>query len=368
MYQKHKNGEITAIQIFVLLINLIIGTGILGITRVVSEVSKQDAWISVLINGIFLSLMMVIIVYTISKFPSYNFLQYTSLLLSKPLGYIITLLFAIYGVVVTGIVIRFLSEMIYTWLLPETPIIVINFIIVITIMYMTRNGITTLARFNETISFLLIPFALLIFVGLPEADFINLRPIGGTGIVTILKGAMPSFFAFSGYESILVYYPYISDKKSPVMKYSVLAILIVTVFYTATVMSQIALYGSDEVAHVLYPSINYLTAVNFPLVERTEIFFTIFWIFTVLATIGIQYLAAGLLLQNIFKTKKINTFIYSLSPVIFIIPYLIPNTVSVTKFGDMVSRLNIFFGIFLPIILFVIYFVRRRAYNNEKSK
>lgn len=367
MYQKYRNGEISAIQSFVLITNIIIGTGVLGIARSVAEISQQDAWISVLINGIFISCVVAIIVFTVSKFPRYNFLQYTSYLLSKPIGYLITLCYAIYAILVTVIVIRYLSEMIYTWLLPNTPIYFIILIIVITIVYMTKNGVTTLARFNEVISFLLIPFALLVFVALPEASFVNLKPIGGSGLISIFKGVIPSFFAFAGYEALLVYYTFISNKQAPIMRYSITSIIIVTLFYMAIVMSQIALYGSDEILHVLYPSINYLTAVEFPLIERTELFFTIFWIFTVLATIGIQYLVSAILLQSIFKTKKTNVFVYTLSPIIFLLPLYIKNTAVLVDYGKKIGNLNIFFGVLLPLILFIMYLSKGKDNKYEKS-
>jgi len=213
MYQKYSDGEITAIQSFVILISIMIGTGVLTLARVVAEVSRQDAWISVILNGIFIAFMMMIIVYMISHFPKHNFVQYTSCLLGKPLAYIVAFSYVIYALLVTATVVRILSEMVITWLLTNTPLWIINLIIVITIVYMVKNGVTALARYNEVIIFMLIPFSLLVLVGLPEASIINLRPVGGTGISTIIKGAIPSFFSYAGYEVLLVYYPYISDKQ-----------------------------------------------------------------------------------------------------------------------------------------------------------
>lgn len=367
MYQKYKNGEISAIQSFIIILSVSIGAGILGLSRVVAEVAQQDAWISVLINGFFISCIMVMMVYTISKFPQYNFLQYTCYLLSTPLGYLVAISYSVYSTLVTAVVIRFLSEMVYTWLLPNTPLYIINFIIIATIVYMNKNGITALARFAETLAFLLIPFALLIFIGLPEASLINLRPIGGAGLRAIFKGILPSFFSFAGYEVLLIYYPYISDKQRPIMKYSVSALLMITVFYTAAVMSQIALYGPQEISQVLYPSINYLTAVDFPVIERTEIFFTIFWTFTVLVTIGIQYLAGCIVLQNIFSTRKTSFFVYLLSPVVYLLSLYPQNTAEVMEYGDKVGNLNIFFGLLLPLILLIMYLIKGRKDNYEEN-
>ncbi|SNT10119.1 spore germination protein (amino acid permease) [Anaerovirgula multivorans] len=367
MYQKYKNGEISAVQSFIIILSMSIGAGVLGLARVVSEVSQQDAWISVFINGLFISFIMIVIVYTISRFPQYNFLQYTSYLLSKPLGYLVSIAYSVYAVLVAAVVIRFLSEMVYTWLLPNTPIYIANFIIVITVVYMNKSGITALARFAEALAFLLVPFALLIFVGLPEASFINLRPIGGSGLVPILKGTIPSFFSFAGYEALLVYYPYVSDKQRPIMKYSVSALLMITIFYTAAVAAQIALYGPQEIQQVLYPSINYLTAVDFPIIERTEIFFTIFWTFTVLVTVGIQYMAGCIVLQNIFVTRKTSFFVYLLSPVVYLLSLYPQNTAEVVDYGDKVGKLNIFFGLLLPFILFIMYFIKGRKNHYEEN-
>ncbi|AOT71588.1 GerAB/ArcD/ProY family transporter [Geosporobacter ferrireducens] len=367
MYKRYKNGEITAIQSFIILISIMIGTGVLGLSKAVAEVSRQDAWISVLLNGIFIGFVMMIIIYTVSRFPKYNFFQYTSHLLGKLLGYLITFSFVIYAILVTATVIRFLSEMISTWLLQSSPLFVINLIIVATVVYMVKNGITVLARYNEVIIFMLIPFALLILVGLPEASFVNLRPVGGTGITTIIKGATPSFFSFAGYEVLLVYYPYISNKQQPIMRNSVVAVLFVTLFYTASVAAQIALYGPQEIKHVLYPSINYLTSVDFPVFERVEIFFTIFWVFTVLGTIGIQYLAGCILLQNVFSNKKTSFFAYILSPIVYVITLYPQSTRDVIDLGDTVGKANIFFGLIFPLIIFVLYFIRGRKPRYEKN-
>ncbi len=367
LYRKYNNGEISALQFFVFIINIIVGTGILNLSREVAEVSKQDAWISVLFSGIFISFIVIIIIFTVSKFPKHNFLKYTSYLLSKPLGYFITFSYIIYSVLFTGIVIAYICEMTATWLLNETPIYIIRLILVLTIVYMIRNGLTSLARFAQITIFFLIPFTLLIFVGLPEIHLINLRPIGGSGVVNIMKGVLPSFFTFAGYETLLVYYPYISDKQKPIMRNSVLAILVVTLIYTLTVMAEIALFGPEEILTVLYPSINYLTSVNTPIIERSEIFFTTFWIFTALTSAGIQYFTSSVLLQNIFNTKKTSVFTYALAPIVFFISISPRNTTVVAKLVGKIGNASIFFGFLLPIILFIMYLIKGKDKNNEKD-
>lgn len=360
LYGKYKDGEITPIQSYIILISIMIGTGILGLSRIVAAVSRQDAWISVLVNGIFISIIMAIMVFTISKFKELNFLEYVCHLLSKPVGYTITIGFIAYSILATGTIIRFVSEMIGTWFLPITPIYVISAITVITTIYMTRKGLTVLARFNEVIAFMLIPFALLVFVSYTELNFVYIKPIGGSGIKNIMAGVVPSFYAFGGYEIMMIVYPYISNKKKPILKYSVLSMLLVTLFYGGTVFFHIALFGPDEIQRVLFPAINYIGAVDFPLVERMEIFFTVFWSFTVLSTVALQYMTANILLQSVFKNDKTSLYAYILSPIVFAISLIPKNTVDVAEMGDQVGRLTIFFSMILPLLLFFTYLIRKR--------
>ncbi len=368
MYRKYVNGEITAMQSYIIVISIMIGTGILGLSRIVSQISRQDAWISVMINGIVISLVMACMIYTVRKYPKDNFLQFTSKILTRPIGYLLTIIYIAYAVIATGIIIRFLLEMVRTWLLHKTPMWVLSFLVVITIIYMVKNGLTVVARFNEVLFFTLFFFFLLILVAIPELELVNLQPVGGSGIVNILKGTLPSFYAFGGYEVILVYYTYISDKEKPILKYSVLSVLGVTAFYTITVIAQIALFGPDELERVLYPSMNYLRAVDFPVFERMELFFTVFWCFTVIGTVGLQFLAACILSKMLFKTKTTHVFTYIYAPLIFIISLYPKNTAHLVELSDYVSYLNILFGFVLPILLFVLTLIKGGNKSNAKNR
>lgn len=367
MIRKYGTGEISSGQCYIMLISMMVGTGILGLARSVAEVSKQDAWISVLLNGVGISFIVGLIVLIISKFPDDTFLQFTSTLLSKPIAFIIVFLYGIYATLTTSLIIRFLCEMVGTWFLPRTPSFVVSLIIVLTLIYITKDGLTLVGRFNEIVVFSIIPYILLIFPSLTEASLLNLRPVGGSGFVNIIKGITPSFYAFAGYEVILIIYPYVANKNKNNLKYSVLSIIFVTLLYTSIVASQISLFGYQEIAHILYSFINYLDVLDFPVIERIEIFFTFFWTFAVLGTITIQYTAGCIAFQSTLKTKKINAFVYLLAPIVFVLSLLPKNSVQVVSLSEMIGKANIGFGVILPILLFFMYLVKRKRVNNEKS-
>lgn len=367
MISKYKDGEISSGQSYVMIISVMVGTGVLGLARSVAEISNQDAWISVLINGIFIGIIVGITIFVISKFPEYNFLQYTSFLLTKPIAYVIVGLYAVYSTLTAALVIRFLCEMVGTWFLPRTPLYIISFIIVAALVYITKDGLTVVGRFNEIMVLSIIPIIFLIFPSLTEASLLNLQPVGGTGIIQIVKGIIPSFYAFGGYEVILIIFPYISNKNRNNLKYSVVSILFVVLLYTSLVASQLALFGYQEISGVLYSFINYLDVVDFPIIERIEIFFTFFWTFAVLGTLSIQYIVGCISLQMVFKTKKLNTFAYVLAPFVFLFSILPENSSIVVAYSDKVGKSNIGFGLILPLLLLIMYLIKGRKSKCDES-
>ncbi len=367
MINRYRDGEITSGQLYIMIVSIMIGTGVLGLSRAIAEFAQQDAWISVIINGIIISLTTAMAIYVAQKHPEMNFIQYTAKLLSKPIAYLILFTYSVYAVLSTGLIIRFLSDMVGTWFLPRTPTIIVTFIIIASTVYIVKDGLTLVGRFNEIIVLSILSFIILIFPSLSKASVLNLMPVGGSGVVNILKGVLPSYYSFAGFEIVLLFYPLVSNKNPKILKYSVFSILFVTLFYTITVASQIALFGYIEIKDILYVSINYLDVLDTPVIERIEIFFAIFWTFSVFGTISIQYIAASIGLQSIFNTKKTSFFTYLFAPLIFIIALLPRNTVEVAAYSDILGKITIFFGIIIPVLLYIMYHLRGGKMKNEKA-
>ena len=367
MIRKYGTGDISSGQCYIMLINIMVGTGILSLARSVALISKQDAWISVTLSGIGICCITGIIVLLSSKFPEHTFLEYASILLTKPIAYMIIFLYGVYAVLTTSLIIRIACDMINTWFLLRTPLFVVSFIIVSSIIYITKDGLTLVGRFNEIVILSIVPFILLIFPSLSKASILNLMPIGGSGFINIIKGTTPAFYAFGGYEVLFLIYPYISNKNKNNLRNSVLSVFFVTLLYVSIVASQVALFGYQEIADILYPSIDYLDVLDFPIIVRIEIFFTFFWIFTVLGTIAVQYIAGCIAFRSIFKTRKISNYVYILSPIVFALSLFPKNSLEVQSFAKVMGKANIGFGIMLPFLLLLIYIAKRKKVHYEKD-
>ncbi|QNO15993.1 endospore germination permease [Alkalicella caledoniensis] len=368
MFNKYTKGQITAIQFYIVIISIMIGTGILNLATQVTKISMQDAWISVLIAGILVCIFTYLSIFIASHFDEMTFFQYFSYLLSKPVTYVISILYFIYSLVVTSAVLRSLADMISTWFLPRTPLWVIILIAILTAVNLTKDGITIVARFSQILFYTLFPMLPLILVSINKLSLLNVMPVGGTGFATIAEGALPSVFTYAGYEIVLFIYPLIANKNKNIVKTSVLCVFMVTLIYTLTVFTQIALFGYQELQTILYPTINYLDVVDFLIIERIEVFFSIFWIYTVIATIIIQFFVGTYVLQKTFSTSSNGIFVYIFSPVVFFLSLYPKNAMMLGSIKEYIGYANLFFGIALPLILLLMFLVRGRKVKIDEKK
>ncbi|SES68079.1 GerAB/ArcD/ProY family transporter [Anaerobranca gottschalkii] len=368
MFNKYNEGEITSTQFYILIVSFIIGTGILTLATSVCQVAKQDGWISVLITGIFVSLFTYISIFVASRFKNLSFLQYSSYLLSKPIGFLISFSYFIYAILMSAALLRSLSEMVVTWFLPRTPIYITILITLITVVNIAKDGMTFVARFCQAIFLLIIPLVLLLFIPITEISFINIMPIGGAGISKILEGTIPSFFSYAGYEMTLFLYPFIANKNKNIAKTSSLCILSITLLYTFLIITQTALFGPEELQTLMYPTITYLDVKDVLIIERIEIVFSILWIFKVLTTIIIQFYLATLQLQALLNTKTNSIFAYILTPVVFILTLYPRNVMELNLFKEKLSYYNIFIGLVLPLVLLIMIYIKGEGINKNGKK
>ena len=358
MFNKFNKGKITTGQFYIILISIMIGTGILNLAREVSKISMQDGWISVIIAGIVVTASTYIALYVSSKFDDDSFLQCFFYLLSKPLAFIILLFYFLYSLAVSSAVLRSLADMIITWFLPRTPIWVILLLALVTVINVAKDGLPLIGRFCQIIFYTIIPISFLIIVPVYHISLLNVLPIGGSGISKIAEGIQLSIFTYAGYEVSLFLFPFIANKNKNIAKMGALTVFLVALIYTITVFSQIALFGYQELQTLMYPTINYLDVIDIPIIERIEIFFSIFWIFTVIVTVIVQYYVGSLILQSLFNTRNNSGFIYMFSPLVFFLSLYPRSSVQIGAYKEIIGYCNIFFGLALPVILLITFLLK----------
>ncbi len=227
--------------------------------------AKQDAWIVILL-GLLIGLGFVWIYTELqSAFPDKNYVEIILSVLGKKLGIPLILLSLLGCFWHCARNLREFGELIIITVLPETPLLVINFIFVLVAIYVLFNGVEVLARSSEIIMPIILLFMLSLYILVyisGDVDFRNLTPVLGKGIKPVLK-TLPSMvvFPFGEMFVFLMYWNYANEKKL-VRKTAMKAVFYSGIMLCTTVIMDITVLGARYVSIATVPLVETIRLIN----------------------------------------------------------------------------------------------------------
>lgn len=355
--------QITTSQAAVMIINYMLGAGILTLPRTTVEAAKTpDVWISILISGMIIMLAGFIVVTLCRRFQGKTYFQFVPEITGKWVAFLLSLLVIAYLITISAFEIRVMAEVTGLYLLEGTPV----WIIVMTFMwiglYLTTGGINCIARMYEIIlPITLLFFIIAILLSSNIFDVKNLRPVLGSGIMPVLKGIKPSLLSFTGYEIMFVAMAFMKSPKKGT-KAMLVGITVPMVIYLITVIMVIGGLSIHGVQKRTWPTLDLMRSFEMQglIFERFESLLLVIWIMQIFSTFTVAHYAASLGLSQLLK-KNIRPILFIMLPVIFLIA-MVPKDVSETfKLGDTVGYMSIYLFGGLPLILLLISKARKKG-------
>jgi spore germination protein len=356
------NNKISIRQLQILLILESFGVGIVILPRRVVEFADQDGWI-VIILATLLAMIYAFIITSVGKiFPQDSFKTYSSKILSKPIGTLLTIGFILKILLTTALELRFFGEILQQTILPKTPFSLVCFIMLCLCGFAASKGFETRARIGEILIFLIfIPLAIVFFIAIFDIDFTNIMPIMVTSPSSLLRGAVLTGLSFTGLEFCLLIYPYANNPKN-VRKGIVTATSLIGMFMLIITLITIAKFGPSDLKMQLWPVFEMMDLINLPgsFIERQGALIVSFWIISIFAIVNAGLFFSSLLLKDIAKVGKHSYYIIFCVIVVFFIALLPKNTNDILKLMDIVFiTFGVAYAFFIPLILLIVAKVRR---------
>lgn len=355
-------------QLFAILISGILGHGLVSFARTTVLVAAHDAWVSIILAGLVALLGVNVILFLMKNFSNQTFIEISEMVLGKYLGKIPGIMLFTYYIILASMSLRVMADLVSSWLLPETPIEIIMLSVLGILYYLTRNGIKVLGRFNEVILWILIPVIPLILVPFfQHSKMINVLPLMDGGLMRVLEAALPSMYAFLGFESLLILYPFVRKDAShmEVVKTVNFAVIIVILFKTFVVFSNIATFGAIEMEFLLYPMLEYFKLTVFPVIERVEFLLIFYWLFVFFGAIALNFSMTNLSIEQTLKIQGYkNTGLFLVIP-LYYLTRVPQNAAEVFSFISLLGTWGpvwIFASIFL---VFLVALICGRRKSNE---
>lgn len=315
----NKKACISPLQLFIIYINTAIGAGILTLPRSVAEIAKQDMWLSTISGGLLMFMALWTALRLSRFFPEHTSMEYHPLLLGSALGHVVNIVQICLLLGLASLAVRTFAFAINFFLFDVTPQPVFIASILLVAGYAAQYGYAPLLRMQQ-VSFLFsyAIFISLLLLGLLDINMEPFLPILSEGISPIVKGAVPSWFAYSGPELITgLLFPFLSIPLNAVSA-GAASIALITVIYLLTVIIVQGSLTAAGAAHVLFPTVIAFRNVEIPdtFIERLDGYLMIIWICIYFNSL------ANLLFFSAFATSRLFRLEYSRSLIVLLLPLL----------------------------------------------
>lgn len=183
-------GKISALQMEFIMVPTIIATGVITLSSIATKYAQHDMWMTPIVGSI-IGFITVYIAWKLHQlYPKLTPIQYSEKILGKVLGRMLSILFVLFYIHNTGLVIRQYSDFINFNVMSETPNIVLSVGIMFVSALAARGGIEVIARTAVICTTIFIATSLSLLLLIKDIDVTNMLPILENGILPVVKGGI----------------------------------------------------------------------------------------------------------------------------------------------------------------------------------
>ncbi|WP_221568982.1 GerAB/ArcD/ProY family transporter [Alkalihalobacillus sp. TS-13] len=351
---------ITKYQLMFMIIQTQIGVGVIGLPYAVHQKAGSDGWISVLIAGCVIQLLILCYWLLLRRYPGETIFTISERMLGKFAGILVGISYTVFGVLISTLVLVLYQDIISLWVLPSTPRWVIIMIMIGTCLYLAKENMKIIARFFMFVTALIPILIILVLVSFPHHTEIRyLFPIGHNGMNNIISGANSVIFSIIGIEMLFFLSMYTEGSYRDILKFSSLANLFTTIFYTFLVIACSIVFAPKEILIIPQPVLYMLKSISFKLVERIDLLFFSVWIVIVATSLISYLLLASKGSAHLFSIKQHKKPLYFIAFIVFVCA-LIPETqFDIMKLNSFIGDISYFFIVGLPLFLLIVSFFKK---------
>lgn len=360
MQRPYAFNEITNFQFIVLITGAQIGIGILTLPADVAAVANTSGWISVIIGWALSCLASIVIIKVMRYYPDSTIIDICPKLFGKYIGKLFIIIWLLYALFAAGLVIYTSVFLVQVWVLPQTPLIGLSILFSFPGYIVAKHGVRVLGRYAEVVFFLTLWMFAFSFFLFENTYFSYLLPVIKEGWMPILQGVQTVLLSFIGFEIAYMLYPYLQNKAFAV-KGVLIGNSLSLGLYLFILFFCFIFFSPYEITDYKWPTLNLLKVIELPFIERMEILFLSFYLFT-LSTTGIPYFyIASVSFAKLFGKQDHKHYALGLFIIMIIVAFFYSPT---EKQLDKLAELWGYFAlvivyIFPLLLLLVIYFIRK---------
>ncbi|WP_225445676.1 GerAB/ArcD/ProY family transporter [Paenibacillus arenosi] len=345
------NKMIQSFGLLFVICNVQIGIGVFGFQRYIAREAGHDAWIAVLLAGMFCHFSGWLIVSVLRRYESADLYGIHQDLFGRWVGGGLSILMMLYYVIVTVTILRTYIEAVQSWIFPEFPTWLLAFVLLFLSWYAGISGLRVIVGVCFIGFFVMFAFSTLYYNPIQFAQWNRLLPIGEATPYQLFNGAVAMGFTLSGFEIVSFLYPYLNDKDKS-QKYMQISLLLTNILYLFVILVTTIFFSQDQLLRTVWSSLNMLKIVKYPFLERIEVLAMGVWMFAVVPGIIILtwVISRGLRRLFNFPHKKV-LIVFSIF--IYVVTLVFHNREQIDMLNSLISKAALFISFVYPLFLYV---------------
>jgi spore germination protein (amino acid permease) len=298
-------------------------------------------------------------IYKILNYGKSDIISIQKKIFGKWLGGFLSLILVVYFLLFAIITLRVYIQVVNVWMFPRANIIIIAIIFAVLLYYVISGGFKVVA--GMCFLGVVIPMYLILTLLAPLefAHFSSLFPIMTHSIFNVLLSAKEAVLSFLGFETLLIYYPFIKKAETS-EKYAHFGVLFTVFIYLCVMIVSIVFYSEGQVKSYLWPTLEFWKIIRMPFVERFEFIGISSWALVILPNMSLFLWSSSRGIRSIFGFNQRKTLMGLLVILVFCMWFFHGHT-RVEQLTNYVANFGLIICFIYIPLLFVILMVHKKV-------
>ncbi|MDQ0218773.1 spore gernimation protein [Peribacillus cavernae] len=349
--------------VFFLMYTSIIGVGIMSFQRDITEGAGYDAWISVLLSGVSIHIL-VWMMYRILGLANNDVTYIHQFCFGKWIGGLLNAVIIIYFLLMVLITFRVYIEIVQVSMFPLMKTWQISFIFLLLIYYVVSGGfrvITGICFWGTVLPFMILfPLS---FFPLEFAHINHLFPLFSHSVKEILVSTKTMVYQFIGFSTLFMFYPFIKNPERS-QKWAHFGVLTTILLYFIIAIITFVYFSEEHLKHTILPTLTLGKIVEVPMIERFEYIIVSMWLLLVLPNICLKLWAACRGVKKLINIKQ-HTILFIFLFILFCLTNVLERHRQIEQLANVISNIGFYFSYLYIPFLFVAIHIKQK-FNKSK--
>ncbi len=334
----------------------------------VARDAKKDAWITLLLGALVGMVIYCVYIGLFRYYPNVPLTTYVQKIWGTYLGWFVGLLYTVYFIYLASRVLRIFTELLVITSYPNTSILLMGILLILSTSYALMKGINALGRISTICLFFIFLIIFLIILGETFSDlyqFPRLLPVLENGWEPILNTLFPTVIT-EPFGEIIVFtmlLPFLS-KKEKALKYGIFAIAVSGIYLAISSIIHLAILGETLTSTSSFPILASASLINIAdFISRIGALIVFGTVILGFFKISIFFYCAVLGASHLFKIEQKNLLILPIGLIILFVSIASARSYIAHIYeGQSIAPyyLHLPFQIILPLLLLLTAIIKNR--------